>query len=170
LDALRPYGEELRKWRQSGNVVHLLKGDALDDAQSWIEGKRLIVEDYDFLQASERNQTLQKLEMLESGRAEVWQSLRTLNEALTPINDAIRSIEKKASERQKKVGESTSLLKDEINELSLEFPDLEQRRDKVLESKTRTIATLILQFIFLLSGILILLDVWIQFSNRLSPY
>lgn len=153
LAALRPYGEELQKWRQSGNATDLLKGDDLEAAQSWIKGKRLIVEDYDFLQASERNQILQTLEIIKSGRAEVQQNLRIMYEALIPINDAIRNIEKKASERQKKVGDSANFLKDEINELSVEFPKLEQRRDKVLKSETRTITPLIFQIIFLLSAI-----------------
>ena len=55
LSELRPYGEVLRKWSESGDENFLLRGHDLRLAQIWAEEKerKLAPEDYRFLQASQ---------------------------------------------------------------------------------------------------------------------
>jgi hypothetical protein len=57
LAALRPYGEELQKWLDTGKEAWLLKGDRLEEAQAWANEKnrKLAPEDYRFIQASVKN-------------------------------------------------------------------------------------------------------------------
>ena len=54
LSELRPYGEGLRKWSESGDETFLLQGHDLHLARIWSEKKerKLAPEDYQFLQAS----------------------------------------------------------------------------------------------------------------------
>jgi len=55
LAALRPYAEALKAWDGSGqsDPSRLLRGQALQDALSWAEGKSLSSLDYQFLAASQ---------------------------------------------------------------------------------------------------------------------
>ena len=55
LTELRPYGEELVKWKESGNETYLLKGLVLSEAIIWAyrEDQKLSPTDYQFLQASQ---------------------------------------------------------------------------------------------------------------------
>ncbi|MBP0030212.1 AAA-like domain-containing protein [Roseofilum sp. Guam] len=54
LNDLRPYSQMLQAWSISGqtDTSRLLRGQALQDAQVWAQGKRLSNEDYQFLSAS----------------------------------------------------------------------------------------------------------------------
>ena len=53
LAALRPYGEDFRKWVESGNdATWLLEEDKLQAAREWASDKRLSAEDQQFLWAS----------------------------------------------------------------------------------------------------------------------
>jgi ABC-type branched-subunit amino acid transport system substrate-binding protein len=55
LANLRPYANELTAWLESNrqNKSHLLQGQKLRQAQAWAEHKQLLVEDYQFLYASQ---------------------------------------------------------------------------------------------------------------------
>ncbi|MEH2247069.1 AAA-like domain-containing protein [Nostoc sp.] len=55
LASLRPYANELAAWLESNrqNKSHLLHGQNLRQAQAWAEHKQLLVEDYQFLYASQ---------------------------------------------------------------------------------------------------------------------
>ncbi|MDZ8051776.1 MAG: ABC transporter substrate-binding protein [Aulosira sp. ZfuVER01] len=55
LANLRPYAKELAAWLESSrqNKSHLLQGQKLRQAQAWAENKQLLVEDYQFLYASQ---------------------------------------------------------------------------------------------------------------------
>lgn len=55
LANLRPYAKELTAWLESNrqNKLHLLHGQKLRQAQAWAEHKQLLVEDYQFLYASQ---------------------------------------------------------------------------------------------------------------------
>lgn len=55
LANLRPYANELTAWLESNrqNKSHLLHGQKLRQAQAWAEHKQLLVEDYQFLYASQ---------------------------------------------------------------------------------------------------------------------
>ncbi|MEH2330323.1 AAA-like domain-containing protein [Nostoc sp.] len=55
LANLRPYAKELAAWLESNrqNKSHLLHGQKLQQAQAWAENKQLLVEDYQFLYASQ---------------------------------------------------------------------------------------------------------------------
>ncbi len=54
LAALRPYSQSLDAWLASNqsDQSRLLRGQALEDAQSWMQGKSLSDQDYQFLSAS----------------------------------------------------------------------------------------------------------------------
>lgn len=67
LDALRPYSQALNAWVASTcqDSSRLLRGEALQDAQNWTQGKSLSDLDYQFLATSqelERQESEQKLE------------------------------------------------------------------------------------------------------------
>ncbi|MEH2313736.1 MAG: ABC transporter substrate-binding protein [Nostoc sp.] len=59
LANLRPYAKELEAWLESNrqNKSHLLHGQKLRQAQAWAENKQLLVEDYQFLYASQESAT-----------------------------------------------------------------------------------------------------------------
>ncbi|MEH1793275.1 ABC transporter substrate-binding protein [Nostoc sp.] len=59
LANLRPYANELAAWLESNrqNKSHLLHGQNLRQAQAWAEHKQLLVEDYQFLYASQELST-----------------------------------------------------------------------------------------------------------------
>ncbi len=58
LASLRPYAEALAAWLASNcqDESHLLRGQALRDAQKWAVGKSLSIEDYQFLTASQERE------------------------------------------------------------------------------------------------------------------
>ena len=55
LAALRPYGDELRKWQESADEAWLLRGDSLEKAKVWVNelNRKLAPDDYQFLTASQ---------------------------------------------------------------------------------------------------------------------
>jgi hypothetical protein len=55
LAELRPYGDELQAWVESGceDESRLLRGKALEEAQTWAEGQSLDEMDYQYLAASQ---------------------------------------------------------------------------------------------------------------------
>jgi len=55
LNQLRPYAETFNRWlaSQRTDSSRLLRGQALEDARDWIQGKSLSNTDYDFLRQSE---------------------------------------------------------------------------------------------------------------------
>lgn len=54
LTSLRPYRESLSDWLASNqDKSQLLRGQALEDALDWAKGKRLSIDDYQFLTASQ---------------------------------------------------------------------------------------------------------------------
>lgn len=61
LQTLRPYGERLNAWVDSHyqDSSHLLRGQALMDAQTWAKGKNLSHQDYRFLAASQEQEKQQ---------------------------------------------------------------------------------------------------------------
>lgn len=73
LSTLRPYGEVLKAWFDSGcqDSSRLLRGKALQEAQIWASNKNLSIEDYQFLAASEKFhlQEFQKLAEAEQTKA-----------------------------------------------------------------------------------------------------
>ncbi|HYI12136.1 MAG TPA: AAA-like domain-containing protein [Thermoanaerobaculia bacterium] len=56
IEGLRPYGANLSRWVESreSDADALLQGHSLRQAQEWARGRRLTVEDYRFLTASEK--------------------------------------------------------------------------------------------------------------------
>lgn len=84
LAALRPYGGEIALWLESGcrDESRLLRGQALQDARAWAEGKSLGDEDYRFLDAS------QKLE-----KQRVEQDLEAQKRANQILADAQQKVE-----------------------------------------------------------------------------
>jgi WD40 repeat protein len=79
LAKLRPYQENFAAWIASNrqDTSRLLRGQALDDALKWKEGKRLSDEDNDFLDASQ---------------ADERQELRTSNQFFKQIRREVRKI------------------------------------------------------------------------------
>jgi WD40 repeat protein len=104
LGELRPsfYAEALRSWHDSADSdsSYLLRGQALEEAEAWAEGKQLSGEDQQFLQASrayekaenekklaaerQRNQLLAEAnQSMEKAKADAEQQSRLLAEAKT---------------------------------------------------------------------------------------
>jgi WD40 repeat protein len=71
LTALRPYAEPMNNWLHSSGFdeSRLLRGQALQDAQAWSQGKRLSNQDYQFLAASQRVDRRETQLILEAERA-----------------------------------------------------------------------------------------------------
>jgi len=88
LAELRPYGEAIVAWLASGgqDESRLLRGQALQDAQTWLAGKSLGDDDYRFLTAS---QDLDKRAMQTRLEAEE-QAKQVLSEANRTANRRIR--------------------------------------------------------------------------------
>lgn len=70
LASLRPYAEAFTAWLESGcqDESRLLRGQALQDAQTWSIGKNLSVLDYRFLAASEELDRREVQQALEAAR------------------------------------------------------------------------------------------------------
>ncbi|NEO31612.1 MAG: ABC transporter substrate-binding protein [Symploca sp. SIO3C6] len=61
LDNLRPYTEYLTAWLESNHSEKwLLRGEILQESLEWKQGKRLSIEDYDFLSASQELEIKEK--------------------------------------------------------------------------------------------------------------
>ncbi|MBD2194249.1 MULTISPECIES: AAA-like domain-containing protein [Calothrix] len=95
LADLRPYGEALKAWVDSGyqDESRLLRGQALRDALAWASDKSLIDEDYKFLAASERIDKREieiALEVKEEEGRILAQANETLNKAQTKAKQQIR--------------------------------------------------------------------------------
>ncbi|MEM8638161.1 MAG: AAA-like domain-containing protein [Cyanobacteria bacterium P01_G01_bin.54] len=73
LQRLRPYSQMLQGWLASGQAdgSRLLRGQALVEAQTWAQGKRLSDEDYQFLAASVASDRAQVQQALEAERAQI---------------------------------------------------------------------------------------------------
>ena len=73
LAALRPYGEALRTWLESGcqDESRLLRGQALQEAQTWTANKNLSPEDYRFLAASQEFDYRETQKVLEADKTKV---------------------------------------------------------------------------------------------------
>lgn len=71
LTALRPYADSMNSWLNSGGFdeSRLLRGQALLDAQTWSQGKRLSNQDYQFFAASQRVDRRESQLILEADRA-----------------------------------------------------------------------------------------------------
>lgn len=72
LDALRPYSQVFNAWVASNyqDQSHLLRGQALRDAQKWLQGKSLSDLDYEFLAANQEGQRQEEQIALEAARAQ----------------------------------------------------------------------------------------------------
>ncbi|WP_166481819.1 AAA-like domain-containing protein [Scytonema sp. UIC 10036] len=66
LANLRPYTKELAAWLNSNSQdkSHLLRGQKLREAQKWQKGKELLVQDYQFLNASQELATRKQQRLL----------------------------------------------------------------------------------------------------------
>ncbi|WP_414586200.1 AAA-like domain-containing protein [Scytonema sp. PCC 10023] len=66
LANLRPYAKELAAWLNFNcqDKSHLLRGQKLREAQKWQQGKELLVEDYQFLNASQELATLRQQRLI----------------------------------------------------------------------------------------------------------
>jgi WD40 repeat protein len=71
LTAIRPYAEPMNSWLSSGGFdeSRLLRGQALIDAQTWAQGKRLSNQDYQFFAASQKVDRRETQWVLEAERA-----------------------------------------------------------------------------------------------------
>jgi len=71
LDNLRPYSQTFNAWVASGykDESRLLRGQALRDAQKWLQGKSLSDLDYQFLAASQECERREVQTALEAARA-----------------------------------------------------------------------------------------------------
>ncbi|MGV0025761.1 AAA-like domain-containing protein [Phormidesmis priestleyi] len=94
LAELRPYGGAIAAWLASGSQdeSRLLRGQALQDARTWAEGKSLGDEDYRFLDAS---QDLERREFRKKFEAQI-QSNQILTEAKQKADLASQEAQKKA--------------------------------------------------------------------------
>lgn len=83
LDALRPYGERLNAWIQSGRQdnSHLMLGQELRDALSWSVGKALSPEDYQFFTASQEVDNGQTLAIEQKAKENAEKANRVLTES-----------------------------------------------------------------------------------------
>ncbi|WP_088892458.1 AAA-like domain-containing protein [Leptolyngbya ohadii] len=92
---LCPYSKPLKAWVESGDQdeSRLLRGKALEDAQTWIKGKKLDTDDYRFLAASEE---LKQREMQKDFEAE--QNRKAL-EAEKQANQLLADAARKAQRR-----------------------------------------------------------------------
>jgi len=72
LQALRPYSQAFEAWVASRqqDSSRLLRGQTLQDAQAWAQGKRLSDEDYQFLAASVADDRQEMQRSLEADRAQ----------------------------------------------------------------------------------------------------
>jgi WD40 repeat protein len=75
---LRPYAEALAAWLASNyqDESRLLRGQALQDAQSWASGKSLSNQDYQFLAASQEAELTQLRKSKDQSQAEIEQLCR----------------------------------------------------------------------------------------------
>lgn len=76
LKSLRPYSQTLDAWvySQRQDESRLLRGQALQDAQQWAQGKRLSDLDYQFLAASVESDRRQIQQALEADRAHAMEA------------------------------------------------------------------------------------------------
>ena len=90
LANLRPYSESFKAWQDSGckDESRLLRGQALQDAQTWAVGKSLSDLDYQFLNASRE---LQQREVERDLAAQ-----RQANQILTEANQTLTKAQQKA--------------------------------------------------------------------------
>ncbi|MCU0523548.1 MAG: AAA-like domain-containing protein [Elainella sp. Prado103] len=70
LDMLRPYSESIAAWKiaDQSDRSRLLRGQALQDAQQWAQGKSLSAIDYQFLSASQQQEQQEIQQALEAAR------------------------------------------------------------------------------------------------------
>ncbi|MBD2521247.1 AAA-like domain-containing protein [Nostoc sp. FACHB-133] len=90
LAHLRPYAEAITAWLLSSckDESRLLRGQALQDAQEWAIGKQLSNEDYQFLTASQKFDSIILLAQLDIARGE---GERTKREFLANVSHEIRT-------------------------------------------------------------------------------
>ncbi|MEO0948792.1 MAG: AAA-like domain-containing protein, partial [Cyanobacteria bacterium J06641_5] len=71
LDLLRPYSQNLDAWIESAHTDNsrLLRGQALQDARAWAQGKSLCDQDYQYLAASDAIDRYELAQELEAERA-----------------------------------------------------------------------------------------------------
>lgn len=95
LAILRPYGEALKAWQDSGcqDESRLLRGQALHDAQTWAAGKSLSTEDYRFLAVSE------EFDLREQQKAFEAEKTRSALEAERKANQILTEAARKANKR-----------------------------------------------------------------------
>ena len=96
LETLRPYAESLAAWLISNceDQSLLLRGQALKYAQEWKVGKRLSVEDYEFLDAS---QILEEQEVKEAVELQLSTYVapltkETFKQVVTDVGDKVRIV------------------------------------------------------------------------------
>ncbi|WP_366828621.1 AAA-like domain-containing protein [Nostoc sp. NMS2] len=96
LADLRPYAEAITAWLLSSckDESRLLRGQALQDAQEWAIGKQLSNEDYQFLTASQKFDSIILLAQLDIARGEGERTKRKFlanvsHEIRTPLNGII---------------------------------------------------------------------------------
>ncbi|MDZ7955502.1 ABC transporter substrate-binding protein [Nostoc sp. DedQUE09] len=86
LANLRPYAKELAAWLESNrqNKSDLLEGQKLRQAQAWAEHKQLLVEDYQFLYASQELET-RKQQLLYASQELATRKQQRLVLGLAPV-------------------------------------------------------------------------------------
>jgi len=101
---LRPYAEALAAWLASNyqDESRLLRGQALQDAQSWASGKSLSNQDYQFLAASQEAELTQLRKSKDQSQAEIEQLCREkeLLEELTKEQEQRKLTEAKLQREQ----------------------------------------------------------------------
>ena len=118
LAALRPYGEAIANWEQTGDESWLLRGQALGGARAWAQGKSLGDRDYQFLRASE-----------ELDRRAIQKALEAEREASRILREASQQAETKLEAANQ---EKLRLLK-EIQQAKVEVVAANQEKLRLLK-------------------------------------
>ena len=95
LATFRPYDEALKAWADSDykDNSRLLRGQALYDAQAWINGKKLEADDYRFLAASEELNLRDRQKAIEAEQTRV--SLEAEKQANQILTEATRKADRR---------------------------------------------------------------------------
>ena len=92
LEALRPYGEELRSWLNTNDSNFLLDEDSLKKAREWAEKRKLSSEDYVFIVACYENIMNTKLSKIVQYKEITEKAMSETIEAMGQVKDCNKQI------------------------------------------------------------------------------
>ena len=112
LNNLRPYSQPLIAWFNSKfqDDTHLLRGQKLQEASNWAEGRSLADEDYQFLNASLKAEKDAELAEKDAELNEKEGRLEEAEENVEKTNQQLQSMADRESERQEKIALARNVL------------------------------------------------------------